>query len=248
MTLVLAMRAHRPVPCRAAAAGYLSLGHGPYASDMTTTVAEPDLKPCKCGCGTLVKGNYAKGHWAKAQKANRQVTPLPAPDDDLGEDEIPADLQAEIDALDAADREQEEGEPEEVTPDKPPGRLREPRSRTPTTSAKRVRLTAAVRKDVEAKIRFVLVPAGQVWQARDPWCGGAFSQQEPEVSSALAEIVCDSPDLLAWFSGPAGGFMKYFRLFMALQPVAMTVWMHHLRHVELPADAQQPPQMPAYAA
>ena len=215
---------------------------------MTTTDTDTGLKPCACGCGTLVKGTWAKGHWAKAQKANREAEPLPAPDDDLGADEIPAELQAEIDALEAADREQDEPPPEELTPDRPAGRLREPR-RTTTTSGRRIRVTATIRKDIEAKIRFVLVPAGQIWAARDPICGGTFAHQEPLVSESLAEIVCDSPDLVAWFTGPAGGFMKYFKLAAALQPVGMAVWAHHVTHaVAMPEDAQQPPQHPAYAA
>jgi len=104
---------------------------------------------------------------------------------------------------------------------------------------------------VHAKIRFVLMPAGRAWASRDPLCGGTFARQEPEISDALAEIVCDSPDLLRWFTGPAGGFMKYFRLLMALEPVALTLWGHHVAHGQVvlaEGEAQQPPQMPAYAA
>ena len=43
--------------------------------------------------------------------------------------------------------------------------------------------------------------------------------------------------------------MKYFRLLMAVQPVAVIVWAHHMAHAQIiPADAQQPPQQQAYAA
>jgi len=141
---------------------------------------------------------------------------------------------------------------EELPPDKAPGHLRSAKAgRNAGKPRTRVRVTATVRKDVQAKIGFVLYPAGQVWSVRDPFCGGTFLQQVPDISEAMADLVCDSPDLLAWFTGPAGGFMKYFKLIMAVQPVAMAVWAHHIAHGPQPAypqDAQQPPQMPAYAA
>ena len=226
---------------------------------MTTTVEDTGLKPCECGCGELVRGRYKRGHYLR--DAKNKLTRLPGPDDDLdGEDIIDAEPARpdDLSHLSQADREAfadamrdnaDEPEPE-IPADRPAGRLKErpaPGGGRGTGRAK-VRVTALTRRDVEAKIRFVLHPAGQVWSARDPVCGGTFAVQEPEVSSALAEIVCDSPDLLAWFTGPAGGFMKYFRLVMALQPVGLAVWAHHVAHLAPAMDGQQPPQMPAYAA
>jgi hypothetical protein len=46
--------------------------------------------------------------------------------------------------------------------------------------------------------------------------------------------------------------MKYIKLFLAVQPVALVAYAHHLggRGATVLPDgaAQQPPQMPAYAA
>lgn len=236
---------------------------------MTTTQTEDRL--CACGCGQPVIGSrqppgakaWKRGHKLRSEKG--KLTALPGPDDDLdGEDldageAYPDDTPPEgADAafddlpdwlLNGGDGLPAPEEPE-ITADRPPGRLSEPRTSGKQSGKAKTRVTAALKKDVESKIRFVLYPAGQLWASRDVPCGSTFIHQEPEISAALAEIVCDSPDLLAWFTGPAGGFMKYFRLLMAVQPVAMTMWMHHVGHAQMvPAgDPQQPPQQQAYAA
>lgn len=233
---------------------------------MTTTQAAPRL--CACGCGGEVIGSRApegQPAWKRGHKLKTtagKLTALPGPDDDLDSE----DLDAGEASLDGDGQDGEIGDdlpdwltsgqggppaPEEpeIPADRPPGRLGEKASGKGGAKGK-TRITATLRKDVHAKIRFVLYPAGQAWQIRDQPCGGTFVQQEPEISAALAEIVCDSPDLLAWFTGPAGGFMKYFRLVMAVQPVAFMLWSHHVAHVQLvPAgDPNQPQQQPAYAA
>ncbi|MDA8319079.1 MAG: hypothetical protein M0030_04585 [Actinomycetota bacterium] len=202
-----------------------------------------DAQTCKCGCGAEVAPGkrYLKGHWAKhqAQKRGTEPTPdLPDPDDttwDLGEI-FPDD----------GDLEDDEPQPEgswdgdvppwvtdgqdpEPEPDPEPAHAREakPSRRGKTAAARPVRVTAGVRRDVHAKIQLAVVLPGKVWEARDPMCGGTFVHQAPEIADALTDIVCDSPDLLNWFTGPAGGFMKYFKLVMALQPVGLAVWAHH---------------------
>jgi hypothetical protein len=94
---------------------------------------------------------------------------------------------------------------------------------------------------------------GRVWEARDPLCGAVFVQQLPSTRSALVDLICQSPDLVAWFTGVGGGFMLYLNLLAALQPVAVTVWAHHIAHsIEAPGQQQQAgPQLhdgQAYAA
>ncbi len=238
---------------------------------MTTTKAQPRL--CACGCGeTVVASRAPEGQpaWKRGHKLRTtggKMTALPGPDDDLDDidagEALPdprdaewardeAEYQAGLAADDVPDwlASAPDSPPEpEITADKPPGRISEPRSSRRGSGKPKTRITATLKKDVEAKIRFVLMPAGQAWAIRDQPCGQTFVQQEPEISSALAEIVCDSPDLLNWFTGPAGGFMKYFRLLMAVQPVAVMVWMHHMAHAQIVAgDPTQPPQQQAYAA
>ena len=104
------------------------------------------------------------------------------------------------------------------------------------------RVTATVRTDISSKISLVLEVPGRVWQARDPVCGTVFVEQRPEIADALTEIVCGSPDLVAWFTGAGGRFMLYMNLVMACAPVASIVGAHHVYHSieETPGDYQQP--------
>jgi hypothetical protein len=217
-----------------------------------TTTTDADLHPCLCGCGELVTGKYKRGHWARTQSHNARLQPLPGPADEVpdedDDDELPPELVAELDNLDWIDAENARATPESDEPageDPAPSRLRQ-RRQTPA-APKRTRVTATMQRDVQAKIRMVLVPAGRVWAMRDTVCGPVFVEQEPDISEALAEIVCDSPDLLNWFTGPAGGYMKYFKLLMAVQPVLLVLWMHHIAHADQSAEPAQP-QQPAFAA
>ena len=104
------------------------------------------------------------------------------------------------------------------------------------------KVSVTVRSDIAAKISLVLEVPGRVWQARDPVCGTAFIEQRPAIAGALTEIVCGSPDLVAWFTGTGGQFMLWFNLVMACWPVAMTVAAHHVYHTieAQPGDALQP--------
>ena len=220
-------------------------------------------RTCACGCGEPVTGTWKRGHSIRGRATRLQALPSP----DLPDEELD-DL---IDMPVYVHMEDGNPEPEPLRPVRGPQRPVEPVSREPedeegldddvepahvassrrerakagrpSSTGARVRVTATMRKDVEAKIRFVAVPAGRMWASTDPICGGTFCQQEPEISGALAEIVCDSPDLLAWFTGPQGKYMKFFNLFMACVPVGMAVYGHHLAHRgedEMP-DGQAPP-------
>ena len=183
------------------------------------------------------------------------LAPIPGPDsdeaepdddDEFGDDgEIPAELLEQQE-----DSEPEEEQERKTEPAHPlPGFLRDGKPKRAKVPAPKIRVTAAIRKDVEAKIRFVLMPSAQLFAMRDPVCGSVAVEQEPEISSAFAEIVCDSPDLVAWFTGPAGGFMKYFRLVMAVQPVLMIGWAHHIAHAVIdPAEMADQPDYSAYPA
>ncbi len=135
-----------------------------------------------------------------------------------------------------------------IEPDKPPGHLNAP-SGTSRGGARKIRVTATTRRDISAKVGMLLLVPGKIWEARDPWCGGAFVTQLPATRDALADIICDSADLVAWFTGPAGGFMKYLSLATALQPVGIMVWAHHVAHSVGSQDGQAPqPDMARYAA
>ena len=95
-------------------------------------------------------------------------------------------------------------------------------------------MTAGVRADIHAKIAMPLTIAGGIWRARDPLCGDVFLQQVPPLADALTDIVVDSPELVAFFAGPGGAFMRYLNVGAALWPVVEVVAAHHVYHtVEL---------------
>jgi hypothetical protein len=102
----------------------------------------------------------------------------------------------------------------------------------PTQSgrARAVRVTVSIRADISAKVSMPLAIAGSIWEARDPLCGGTFVRQRPDIADALTDIICDSADLVAFFTGPGGAFMKYLNLGAALWPVIEVAAAHHVYH------------------
>lgn len=99
------------------------------------------------------------------------------------------------------------------------------------------RVSIAVRKDIRAKVAMLLMLVGSAWSARDAHCGGALldsvGDREDEgrvgVASALTDIICDSPDLVGFFT-TSGSYMKWLTLALAVQPLATTVVGHHITH------------------
>jgi hypothetical protein len=89
--------------------------------------------------------------------------------------------------------------------------------------------TLAVRKDIRAKVGFMLTLPGGMWSMSDPLCGGQFLADAPAVADALVDIICDSPDLVAWFTS-GGNYMKWLTLVTALQGTGVTLWRHHIAH------------------
>jgi hypothetical protein len=91
------------------------------------------------------------------------------------------------------------------------------------------RPTVAIRKDIRGKIAFIAGLQATVWEMRDPWCGKAFKADVPQLSDALTDIICDSPDLVAWFTS-GGNYMKWLNVVTALQGTGMAMWRHHIVH------------------
>jgi len=216
------------------------------------------MNPCACGCGELTSGTWKRGHWARGEhgfdpaKHGPVEVPLPGPDDPVDLGELGPDTDGMPDgpytlspaeqewlarhggeaaraAANLEDFRPDEPEILELGPDPAPGPVRDKPagkgSRRPV-----VRVTAATRKDIEAKFGLMLEVPGRVWAARDPYCGGTFVAQIPDIRAASVELICQSPDLVAWFTGVGGGFMLWLNLLTALQPVAMTAWAHHVAH------------------
>jgi len=210
------------------------------------------LRLCACGCGEQVKtGEFKRGHFHRGRAADRPQ-PIPGPDDLDG---ISMD-----DIMDLGDIPVIEDSPpslppggdvppwEDIPPDEPPADLGKPRERRRAPGPAKV--TAAVRKDVTAKIAIPCMILGKVWEARDPICGGAFVAQVPATAEAFAGWVCDSPDLLDWMTSSAGGFMHVLNILAALGPVATVVYGHHVTHTIVPngQPVMSQPDLSAYRA
>ena len=116
--------------------------------------------------------------------------------------------------------------------DNGPGHARKEWRKQPKSrgTVRALKITAGVRADINAKISMPLEISGHIWAARDPLCGGRFLDQREAIADAFTDIVCDSADLVAFFTGPGGAFMKYLNLGAALWPVAEMVAAHHVYH------------------
>lgn len=222
-------------------------------------MADP-TRTCACGCGTPVTNKWARGHSARGEGGYQGepepagLKPLPPPDDPFWE------LDGGGPHEDIGILEPESGverdelgpgfEPGSVLPDPPPlhGGKQWKRSGPKAAPKKATRVTAGVRNDIDAKISFALEIPGRVWQARDPLCGGTFVSQRPEIAAALTEIVCQSPDLIAWFAGGGGQFMLWMNLAAACWPVATVAMAHHVYHSIEAGDQDQAPDQTRYAA
>jgi Lsr2 len=90
-----------------------------------------------------------------------------------------------------------------------------------------VKVTAAVRGDIEGKLALLLsVPVG-AWEMADPYCGGAAAAAMPETIRAAVPLICQSPAAVAFFQRGTT-WMLWLGLANALRPVAAAVYDHHL--------------------
>ena len=210
-----------------------------------------ELSPCACGCGELVPGTWKRGHSARGRPDGTRLSALPSPAelDDLP----PEDFGPIIDIIDVGPPEPAgpprapapDGPAPEPGDDEPPGHARRdwqaPRRRARGKRTTVPKVTVGVRSDIEAKLSFALEIPARIWQARDPVCGGVFVEQRPEIAGALTEIVCQSPDLIAWFAGGGGQFMLWLNVMAAAWPVVTVVMAHHVYHSIEAAPAEQGP-------
>lgn len=108
--------------------------------------------------------------------------------------------------------------------------------------AKGRRPTATIQKDIRAKTALLLSMPATVWEVRDEYCGGAALAAVPAVSDALADIFCDSPEIVAWFTS-SGQFIKWLTLAAALKELTVTIVQHHITHSI--GDEEQDEDQPA---
>lgn len=119
-----------------------------------------------------------------------------------------------------------------LEPDPQPSRLLEKPTSKKTPRAKKtpaapVKVTAAKKREIkDFLVLMITMPAATV-SMKDPHCGGAFVDNAEAIADALVPLICRNPAMLAWFTSGTGMF-DYFVLLQALQPVATTIWQHHV--------------------
>jgi hypothetical protein len=91
------------------------------------------------------------------------------------------------------------------------------------------RVNLPQRRDIKAKLSLLLMPPAVMFRRADPYCGAELYDQIPEIADALTDIVCDSADLVEFFTASAG-YMKWLKLASALAPVGQVAWGHHFTH------------------
>src|SRR5215469_8255459 len=227
----------------------------------------PELNPCECGCGALVPGRFKRGHASRVRAREQAgagsagLRPLTLEEISDDDDSSGYDDAGDILAPDEGSAGRPAVTPEiaagpaDTTPDgdEPPAHARRGRGRPKGSKTRNhaavsrppaLRITAGVRADITAKISMPLEIGGQIWAARDQLCGVVFLNQRPAIAEALTDIVCESADLVAFFTGPGGAFMRYLNLAAALWPVVEVAAAHHVWHtVEIAeGDPNQPEQ------
>jgi hypothetical protein len=111
----------------------------------------------------------------------------------------------------------------EGTPDDPdPARL--PPAATVVSSAT---VTRAVQRDIAGKTAFWMLILADTWALADPYCARALGEAVPNIARKAAPLLCQSPQLVEWFSR-ASGFMQVTELLMAMKPVAVAIFAHHV--------------------
>lgn len=141
-----------------------------------------------------------------------------APDLGSGTEAPPADLD------EARQRAGRDPEPRHLVT----GRAR--RTRQPRPKPDRpppVKVTKAVEADITGKLAFWLSIPAEPWLRIDPYCGGAYAGQVNEIALKMAPLVCQSPDLVRWFS-KSTTFILWTELGIAVRPVVEAIIAHHV--------------------
>jgi hypothetical protein len=148
--------------------------------------------------------------------------------DDSGVQAPPADLD------EARERAGRDPEPRHLV-----GRTRRGRpAKQPAVKQPAVKVTATVRADIEGKLAFWLSIPAEPWMRVDPYCGGTYAENVDQIALKVAPLVCQSPDLVRWFS-KSTTFILWTELGIAVRPVVEAVIAHHVtKRIALTAEGE----------
>jgi hypothetical protein len=174
---------------------------------------------CQCGCGeSLPEGStrqYKRGHKDRIDN--------PVPEDGFTEVD-PGEALLTLE--DMANQVPDDPEPADVPEYKP---------------KVTIKVTAAVRRDVEGMLAFSFGMSGQMWSMIDPICGGKMLDMGPVLAKKYTPIVCQSPSAVKFLT-KSGKWALYMDAAVATWPLVQVVIAHHLaRSVSVGANGQGSP-------
>ena len=118
------------------------------------------------------------------------------------------------------------GGPPEYASDPEPAKA--PKSGKSGPRERRPKVAEAVRKDIRGKTALGLSMLAAALASRVEECGPVAIEIVPDTADALADIFCDSPEVVAFFTTTGGGYMRWIKLAAAVQPLATVAVRHHL--------------------
>lgn len=107
-------------------------------------------------------------------------------------------------------------------------------------------IPVATRKRLAAELEAYTELVAMPLVMRDPLCGGALHDQAKPIAEAVAAILARYPDLAAKIIGTSV-IADFGKLLIAVKPVAMVVWSHHISKTVEGATGDDPGQ-PDYSA
>jgi hypothetical protein len=155
---------------------------------------------CACGCGERLP-NGSTRQYKRGHKND-------APNEFNDDGEAP-EFSLE-DAASITENDPEPGEnPQEINAEKP------------------LRITRAIRKDIEGKLAWMISMGATMWSIQDPYCGTVMLDSTPGIAAKLTPILCQSPDVVKWFRKSSNAAL-YVDLMIALTPVLQAIYAHHI--------------------
>lgn len=109
--------------------------------------------------------------------------------------------------------------------DPPPSYASRPAPKVRKTPPK---VTAKTKGDMTAAVAMVGMIVLPPIAAKDPYCGGALTENFQAIADALVPLLCRSQTVVSFFTEEASDWMLWWKLAMALAPVAVAVGRHHL--------------------
>ena len=101
------------------------------------------------------------------------------------------------------------------------------------------KVTTKTKNDMTAAVGMVGMILLPPITRSDPYCGGALTDNFQSIADALVPLLCRSERVVAFFTDDASDWMLWFKLAIALAPVAVAVGKHHiLKTVEIQQDPE----------